>query len=62
MAIAKKTALTASGKLKPGYFFGKGGRLKKAKPKRRTRLYSHAKALGSAGGKATARKKKRASR
>lgn len=47
-----------TGRLKKGYHYGKGGKILKAKPKKRTPLYPEAKKLGSAGGKVTARKRR----
>lgn len=58
MAISKKEAHyqkgPKKGKLKPGYYYDSDGKLRKAQPVKRTKLYSAAKKLGSAGGKATA--------
>lgn len=56
----KKThpGLKANGRLKKGFSYDKGGKIVMAKPKKRTKLYRSAKALGSAGGKVTARKRK----
>jgi hypothetical protein len=54
-----KAGLRADGKLKPGHYYGKGGKVLKAKKKPRTKLYAQAKALGRAGGKATARKQRK---
>lgn len=51
--------LKANGKLKKGYYYGVGGKVLKAKPKPRTALYASAKALGSAGGRATAKKQRK---
>jgi hypothetical protein len=51
-----KTGLKSNGRLKAGYYFAKGGKVLKAKPKKRTKLYRQAKALGSAGGRAKAQK------
>lgn len=47
-----------TGRLKKGYHFGKGGKVVKAKPKKRTPLFPHAAKLGSAGGKVTAKKRR----
>lgn len=44
------------GKLKAGYYYDVDGILKKAKAVVRTKLYKAAKALGSAGGKAKAKR------
>lgn len=61
--ISKKEAHYQSGKnkgkLKKGYYYDKDGKLRKAQPVQRTRLYKAAAQLGAAGGKATARRQKR---
>lgn len=61
--ITKKEAHYQSGakkgKLKPGYYYDRDGKLRKAQPVKRTRLYKAAKALGSAGGKATAKRQQK---
>jgi len=44
------------GRLKPGYYYDRDGKLRKAQPIKRTPLYKAAKALGKAGGKATAKR------
>lgn len=54
-----KYGLKANGRLKKGFYFGKGGKVLKAKPKKRTVLNHCAKKLGSAGGKVTARKQRK---
>jgi hypothetical protein len=53
-----KFGINKNGKLKAGFYYSKGGKVIKAKIKKRTKLYRQAKALGSAGGKAKAAKKK----
>lgn len=62
MAISKKEATyqrgAKKGKLKPGYYYDRDGKIRKAQPVKRSKLYNHAKALGSAGGKASAKRKR----
>lgn len=58
MAISKAAATKANGRLKKGYYYGKGGTIRKAKTPKRTKLYGCAKKLGSAGGKVTAKKRR----
>lgn len=58
MQSKNKPGLKANGKLKKGFSYAKGGAVVMAKPKKRTKLYKSAKALGSVGGKASARKRK----
>lgn len=60
MTISKKSAYNQSGakkgKLKKGFYYDRDGKLRKSQPVKRTPLYGAAKALGSAGGKANAKK------
>lgn len=55
-SIAYHKSGTKKGKLKKGFYHDKDGKLRKSQPVKRTKLYSAAKALGSAGGKANAKK------
>ncbi|MCC4238145.1 hypothetical protein LL266_16775 [Vibrio anguillarum] len=61
--ISKKEAHYQSGpkkgKLKPCYYYDQDGKLRKAQPVKRTKLYKAAAKLGSAGGKATARRQRK---
>lgn len=61
--ISKKEAHYQSGekkgKLKSGYYYDSDGKLRKAQPVKRSKLYASAKKLGSAGGKATAKRQRK---
>lgn len=57
--MAASKAKKANGKLKKGFYYAKGGKVLTAKPKPRSKLYKQARALGSAGGKASAKKQRK---